>query len=427
MSETASAPRSKKLKRRLLIGGGVAAGLVLGGRCALHRVARPAAPSGPISDEAKALIDAAWSGIDEERMLDCHVHVVGLGVGDTGCSVHPRMQSPWHPLHYAKFQVYRLAAGIEDLERADQQYVARLSSLARQQLAIRRDGKAKPQPFLRLLILAFDRAHREDGTVHEDATEFYVPNDYVLTLAKLNPDVFVPCGSIHPYRPDAVAELERLAAEGIKCIKWLPSAMRIDPAHDKCDAFYAKLAELGIPLLTHGGLEKAVEADEAQKLSNPLRVRRALDAGVKVIVCHCASSGEDEDLDAPGKPLVSSVDLFLRLMDDAQYAGRVFGDISALVQFNRVEVLGRILERTDLHPRLLNGSDYPLPAINALVRTSKLVELGFIDETQRELLNEIDRHNPLLFDFVLKRTLRGSGGEQFAPAVFMPPADLFPS
>jgi mannonate dehydratase len=201
--------------------------------------------------------------------------------------------------------------------------------------------------------------------------------------------------------------------------------MRIDPASDKCDPFYAKLAELKLPLLTHGGLEKAVEADEAQKLSNPLRLRRALDAGVKVIVCHCASSGDDEDLDAPGKR-VPSIDLFLRLMDDPKYADRVYGDISALVQFNRVEQLERILERGDLHTRLINGSDYPLPAINALVRTSKLVELGFIDETQRALLNEIDRHNPLLFDFVLKRTLRGSGGEQFAPAVFMPPADLFP-
>ncbi len=418
----------KKLGRRLLIGGAIAAGTVVGGRFALHRAARPAAPSGPLSEEAKALIDAAWSGIDPKRVVDCHVHVVGLGIGDTGCTIHPRMRSLWHPTHYAKFEVYRLAAGIDDLERADQQYVARLSSLARQQLTIRRGDRAKPQPFLRLHILAFDRAHREDGSVDQDASEFYVPNDYVLQLAKQNPDVFLPCGSVHPYRKDAVAELERIAAAGIRCIKWLPSAMRIDPASEKCDAFYAKLAELKIPLLTHGGLEKAVEADDAQKLANPLRLRRALDAGVKTIVCHCASTGDDEDLDAPGdiKPRKPSVDLFLRLMDDPKYADRMYGDVSALVQFNRAEVLGRILERSDLHTRLINGSDYPLPAINVLVRTATLVKLGYIDETQRTLLNEIDRHNPLLFDFVLKRTLRGAGGVQFAPAVFMPPEHLFP-
>lgn len=424
--KSAARGAKKKLARRLIIGGGVAAGALFGARFALHRVARPADPVGQLSDEAEALVDAAWAGIDPKRAVDCHVHVVGIGVGDTGCAVHPRMRSLWHPLHRAKFEVYRLAAGIEDLERADQQYVARLSSLARQQLTIRRGDKAKPQPFLRLHILAFDRAHRPDGSVDDDATEFYVPNDYVLQLAKLNPDVFLPCGSVHPYRKDAVAELERIAAEGMRCIKWLPSAMRIDPASAQCDPFYAKLAELKLPLLTHGGEEQAVEAGDAQGLSNPLRLRRALDAGVNVIVCHCASSGEDEDLDAPGKPRKPSFDLFLRLMEDPRYVGQMWGDVSALAQVNRAPLLGRLLARTDLHTRLINGSDYPLPAINVLVRTGKLVELGYIDETQRQLLNEIDRHNPLLFDFVLKRTVRGPGGAQFAPSVFMPPRQLFP-
>ncbi len=406
----------------------MAGALVVGGRCGVLRLARPAPPDGPLSDAAAGLVDAAWEGIDPQRMVDCHVHVVGLGTEGTGCFVHPHMQSLWHPLAYARFHIYRLAAGIDDLDRADQQYVARLSSLARQQLAIRRGDKAKPQPFLRLHVLAFDRVHRSDGTADDGATEFYVPNDYVLAVAKQNPDVFLPCGSIHPYRKDAVAELERLAGAGIRCIKWLPSAMRIDPASSACDPFFDKLAALKLPLLTHGGREEAVEVQDAQKLSNPLRLRRALDRGVKVIVCHCASSGEDEDLDAPGvdKPLVSSFDLFLRLMDDPSYTGRLFGDVSALVQYNRAHVLSRLLGRPELHTRLVNGSDYPLPAINALIRTKTLVELGLLHPAQRELLNEIDRHNPLLFDFVLKRTLRGPGGEQLAPSVFMPPADLFP-
>lgn len=427
-SKPKRAKTRRKATRRLVIGGAVAALGVVGARFGLERIARPPEPSGPLSEEAKALVDAAWRGIDPQRAVDCHVHVVGLGAGDSGCAVSPTMRSLWHPTSYLRFEIYRRAAGIEDLERADQQYVARLSSLARSQLAVRRSDKSVPQPFLRCHILAFDRAHRPDGSVDEEATEFFVPNDYVLGLARQNPEVFLPCGSVHPYRSDAIAELERLAAEGIRCIKWLPSAMRIDPASEKCDAFYDKLAALKIPLLTHGGEERAVEVAEAQKFANPLRLKRALDKGVKVIVCHCASSGQDEDLDAPGdpKPLASSFELFLRMMDDPQHVGRLYGDLSALTQYNRAPALARILERSDLHTRLVNGSDYPLPAINALLRTGELVEMGYISEAERALLNEIDQHNPLLFDFVLKRTVRLEGGEQLAPSVFMPPADLFP-
>ena len=52
--------------------------------------------------------------------------------------------------------------------------------------------------------------------------------------------------------------------------------------------FTKKMKELDLILLSHGGEEKAVEADEDQKLGNPLLLRRALDHGVKVIVAHCA-------------------------------------------------------------------------------------------------------------------------------------------
>jgi mannonate dehydratase len=417
-------------RRRLLAAALVTAGGCLGARHGFLRLARPAAPDGPLSPEAGELVRDAWRGIDAARALDCHVHVIGLGVGGTGCYVNERMRSLAHPFARARFEIYRRAAGVEDLEQADEQYAARLAQLARQQLAraaASGSGKSEVQPFLRVLTLAFDRAHRDDGSVDDDATEFHVPNDYVLELAQRNPDVFVPAGSIHPYRADAVSELGRIAERGARAIKWLPSAMRIDPASPRCDAFYAELAARKIPLLCHAGEEKAVEAEAAQKLSNPLRLRRALDAGVKVIVAHCASSGADEDLDAAGSPLVPSFELFLRLMDDPSYQGRLFGDVSALAQANRCERLAEVLARTDLHPRLVNGSDYPLPAINALVRTSKLVELGLLEERERELLNEIDRHNPLLFDFVLKRTVKAPGGQRFDPAVFMPAPELFPS
>jgi mannonate dehydratase len=113
-------------------------------------------------------------------------------------------------------------------------------------------------------------------------------------------------------------------------------------------------------------------------------------------------------------------------MADKRYDGLVFGEISAMTQFNRIgKPLTTILARTDLHERLVNGSDYPLPAINVLIRTRSLVKGGYLTSSERERLNEIYNYNPLLFDFVLKRTLRLPGTERRLPAsVFMTNASL---
>jgi hypothetical protein len=52
------------------------------------------------------------------------------------------------------------------------------------------------------------------------------------------------------------------------------------------------------------------------------------------------------------------------MMGEARYEKLLFADISALTQRNRsVEMLRLLIERSEWHPRLLNGSDYPLPGI----------------------------------------------------------------
>ena len=136
-------------------------------------------------------------------------------------------------------------------------------------------------------------------------------------------------------------------------------------------------------------------------------------------MAHAASLGSNEDLDHPGTSALN-FDLFLRLMDEPRYRGRLFGEISAMTQENRLPgpLLG-LLARTDLHPRLVNGSDYPLPAINVVIQTSSLVRHGMITEKERTGLNEIYDYNPLTFDYVLKRTLRHpETGARFATSIF---------
>ncbi len=413
-------PLMKRRNLLLLAGGGVLA-LAAGARFGGSRLARAGAPSGPLSARARELIAAAWKGLNPARVLDAHVHVVGLGVGGTGCYVNPRMLSLSHPIHYAKFNIYKTAAGVLTDEAGDAEYRDRLLGLVRAQ-----------EPRGRLLILAFDQTYSEDGVALPEKTEFHTPNDYVLQLARENPDVLVPGASIHPYRKDAVAELERVAALGAQVIKWLPNSQHIDPSSPRCDPFYDKLAELKVPLLSHAGEEQAVEGGEAQLLGNPLHLRRPLSKGVKVLVAHCGSLGQNPDLDAAGaeKPRVDNFDLFLRLMAERQYEGQLFGELSALPQVNRLDrPLRQMLLRGDLHARCINGSDYPLPAVNAVMRTGALESFGFLTGPERAALNEIDQHNPLLFDFVLKRTLRAHKdgvAHGFSDEAFMLRPGIFP-
>ena len=368
-----------------------------------------------ISSKASDLIKRAFDDIDTSRLVDHHTHIAGLGSQGSGAFVNPKMLTWKHPFHRLKFKVYMSSGGVDHEADADKQFIDRLEKLV----------KFMPQHGTHRL-LAFDKNYRPDGSVNLEKTEFYVPNEYVFQLAELRPDLFVPNISVNPYRPDALAELRRWAAKGARVVKWLPNAMGIDPSDPACDNFYRAMKELDLILLSHGGEEKAVEAQEDQKLGNPLLLRRALDHGVKVIVAHCAGLGSNEDLDDPDRKIVSNFELFLRLMEEKRYEGLLFGEISAMTQFNRVgPPLTTILSREDLHPRLVNGSDYPLPAVNVLIRTKPLLKFGYLDQSESESLKEIYHYNPLLFDFVLKRTLKLPGtAKRLPPSIFMTNAML---
>ena len=360
---------------------------------------------------ALALWQTAWEGLDLTQVVDVHVHVLGLGVGGTGCYVHPDALSFTSPVRALKTRIYKGAAGIWDDGRADELFVERLVDLA-----------THPEPRGRSLLLAFDEARLPDGRVDAARTEFHTPNAYVASLCARWPELFLYGCSVHPYRPDALEELERCAAAGAIACKWLPNAMGIDPLDPRCEPFYERLAALGLVLLSHAGEEQAVHAEEAQELGNPLRLRRALELGCTVIVAHCASLGACLDLDAPAAgggagagsgpgggepPRVSAYALFRRMLADPRWEGRLFGDVSATTQFNRVEpILPDLLGSPDLHPRLLNGSDYPLPAIDPLVRTGLLVDLGLLDPAERPAINALFEYDPLAFDFTLKRRVR---------------------
>jgi len=271
-------------------------------------------------------------------------------------------------------------------------------------------------PGFHTLLFAFDWARDEAGNPVRDRSTFYVPDDYAAALAARHPDRFQWAASIHPYDPAARDRLDAAVARGARAVKWLPSAQGMDPASAQCDRFYSKLVDLRMPLITHAGDERAVQGF-GEDLGNPLRLRRPLDAGVRVVIAHCASLGIGRDLDDGGTRTLPNFDLFARLMDEPRYLRNLVGDISAVTQGNRMDVVATLLMRQDWHPRLLNGSDYPLPGILPLISLPALVQRGMLDPLAVAPLREIREHNTLLFDLVLKRSL-ALDGAGFARSVF---------
>lgn len=364
-----------------------------------------------LSAGANQLINDAYVGLDMKKTIDYHTHIVGTGDDNSGNFVNKEMQSVKYPIKHLKFNIYKSAGGIKNTKKADSEY---LKTLVNRIKSIPNHGK--------YCLLAFDKNYNENGTENLDKTEFYVPNEYVFKIAAQYPDLFIPVISIHPYRKDALLELEKWHKKGGKMVKWLPNAMSIDPSSEKCRKFYLKMKENGMVLLTHAGEEKAVEAEEDQKLGNPLLLKFPLDLGVKIIIAHCASLGQATVLDSKGKEIKrNNFDLFMELMHEKKYEGLLFADISAMTQYNRMGVpLLTMLNHTNLHKRLVNGSDYPLPAINIIIRTSLLEKAGYITKTEKIYLNEIYKFNPLLFDFVVKRTIKSQKlNRKFSNSIFM--------
>ncbi len=362
----------------------------------------------PANLQQHAMISEAIAGLDFSQVWDNHVHLIGLGDMDKTVFTNPDMMTWRHPLKHVQYQFYMDASCAGERGQVDQGYVDRMRLLTHDL-----------PPGMKIMLLAFDYFHDEHGRHDKEKSFFHIPNDYTARVAVSDPQRFEWVASIHPYREDSIALLESAVAKGARAIKWLPEAMGIDPAARRCIPFYQAMQRLGLPLLSHAGHETAVGTEGSRESANPLVLRHALDQGVKVIVAHCASLGKAADLDkGAGRTEKPCFDLFVRMMNERQYEGLLTGDISALLQMNRLdEPIKYLLLKEEWHPRLINGSDYPLPGILPIIPLKQIVRMGLLQQQQATLLSEVRRYNPIWFDFLLKRMLRWQG-KGFADSVY---------
>jgi predicted TIM-barrel fold metal-dependent hydrolase len=244
------------------------------------------------------------------------------------------------------------------------------------------------------VILAQDEPRRDDGSIIEGAGSFYVPNSFVLRLAREHPE-FLPAVSIHPARRDALDELERCLAEGAVMLKCLPNCQNIDWNDRRYTGFLERMAESGLILLAHTGSERTLPVI-APRLADPRVLTRALEVGVTCIAAHSGT----------GTMLVDP-DYFEVFAEMTRRFPRLYGDNSALAAANfrlRPSALQRLLE-PELAARILHGSDVPVPVTGAV-----LWALGLL--SWREWRETARLANPLERDAQIKRAL-GFGEDTF--------------
>ena len=309
----------------------------------------------------------------DELILDMHCHTAGVGVGGSGCFVSKELRNNF------RFKIYLKAFGVtlaEVEEMGDQLLIERL---AKRVAESERVGGA--------IILAMDGVIGDDGKLARDRTEFFIPNEYVAKETAKYPNLFFGA-SINPRRPDALDRLQWAKDNGARLVKWLPSIQFIDPSDKSFEPFYRKLVELDLPLLTHAGQERSF-THARDELADPVRLKVPLDLGVKVIVAHAASTGQnegEEDID--------------RLIGMLEAYPNLYSDISSMTQINKPGYLEKALSESRFEGKLLYGSDFPL------INTAAVSPWYFPLNLSREHMQNISAiENPWDRDVVLKEAL----------------------
>ena len=303
------------------------------------------------------------------KPVDMHVHIAGNGSSGSGCWVRPsglqRLLASFM-LHHNGLPQNALDGDLDRLYSDMLLKLVRSSSL----------GAA--------VILAHDDVYDASGRRMKGAGSLYVPNDYVLGLARRHPE-FLPAVSIHPARADALEELDRCLAAGAVMMKLLPNSQNVDCTDHRHTRFWERLAEAGLPLLAHTGGEHTVPVIR-KEWADPRVLEWPLQCGVTVIAAHVAGNGGVFDRDY--------FDVFAAM---TRRHPRLYGDLSALNIPIRSKSFRACLQEPLVH-RLLHGSDFPVPVMGHWAWMRGLVDW----ETFRRLERE---PNPLERDYQLKRAM----------------------
>jgi predicted TIM-barrel fold metal-dependent hydrolase len=271
-------------------------------------------------------------------IIDCHVHVCGDTPGHG--LVSPRLRKS---LTF-RFMRWRLGLTPENGEAIERDVESRLVETI-----------AGTEGLEAAVVLAFDAVYDAEGRFDQANTHLYVTNDYVFELTRKHSKMLFGA-SIHPYRKDAISELERCVERGAVLLKWLPIVQNFDPAAQRCYPFYEALAHHRLPVLCHTGGEVALP-NLNFAYADPRLLVPALKRGVTVIAAHCGTRAKPWETDF--------TPAFVRLAREYEH---FYGDTSALNLPARSYGYDIILRDEVVRQKLVHGSDWPIICIPPVTR-----------------------------------------------------------
>lgn len=228
------------------------------------------------------------------------------------------------------------------------------------------DHLIAPSDIDRHVLLAFDACHADDGTRPPLPTspralgsDMYTSNSLIADLCRRHPDRLRFGCSVHPYRRDARAAVDECLTAGACLMKWMPLHQNIDPADPRTRDMLVHCADRGLPLLIHYGPEAAMRTNVPRlaDLATLLPTLRELHRAGRMPITIIAHVG------TPAIPTGqwSSYRQLLAAWDTDLADAPLYADISALLAWGKIALLDRLARRQELHPRLLFGTDFPVP------------------------------------------------------------------
>jgi len=211
-----------------------------------------------------------------------------------------------------------------------------------------------------------------------------VSNAFVAAVVRHDPARFVGFANVNPASPDAISQLEYTVQEyGVRGLKLAPIYQQFTPDDEALWPFYARVQELGLPILWHQGTSNMAPTGSLDD-ARPVRLDRVATSfpGIKMVIAHF------------GYPWYGDVLALLRK------CANVYTDVSVLGD-RQWYLYNAMIGAMEYHAtdKILFGSDYPgfttLEMADAFLRLPSIGRGAGLPHVPEDLVEEIIERDSL--------------------------------
>jgi len=208
------------------------------------------------------------------------------------------------------------------------------------------------------VVFGVDAKFDESGNlVHKDKT-VCASNEEVFAFYEQNPNEVVPFFSVNPNRKDALNLIEKYHKMGFKGGKLLHSYWETDLNDKRYEPYFRLLSELGLPLVIHVGDENSLASNKA--LESIEQLKSPLNLGCRIVCAHMGASSDGVLSMFSRDPEKLGANYFTLLGWLREFDG-LYADVSALLCINKARILPHLKTQTQIHDKILFGTDFPVP------------------------------------------------------------------